>query len=574
MKKVFLLIFSLCLILLPENLVFAASEDEQWPVPNDDEAGHHSVLIEEQLKPSRTYSSLVTQNDNGMWLCKSVSDENCIKGNFYDYNAVLQICTSDAQTNCIESLIGKNDSGKYEKASFLTYTFLNHPNMYIGEPSLGVPLAGSPSIWKLPSFPHSGGDEYAIVAGLDGTYSRTNSSDSFEELYMYLFPVTRKTDINATTDVNGFENFSKCIQRIDGIGRGMLSCGGGAQEFGRFRCAVKTDQNGDCYLQRAFPSDAKFEINVRLAKEPIGWMHGRMLDPSIDIGKNPSGGITLKVEAGAVKVPTFYYGDQFSKQSLSLQEYWNKCLPVFQCGNFTRRANSNPWINPNGDKRNIQDYAESFGERAINLISIFGDSAADKSVAVPGSWNMRSLSKTEMSKANGCFSQGNGIKGIVTTNSTTYSEGPPTFADGSLKYKVASAHFNPDGSEFKGTYNLVIRSDVARCLYKFSSAPLSASIEVVTDNGQPSIATTVFGEKNGWVGLAAYNFGFSAPTLRVKLSQEAEVIVVTPNPTPSASSKPVIKVFTITCAKGKVTKKVTAVKPKCPSGFKKKWPTN
>ena len=31
-----------------------------------------------------------------------------------------------------------------------------------------------------------------------------------------------------------------------------------------------------------------------------------------------------------------------------------------------------------------------------------------------------------------------------------------------------------------------------------------------------------------------------------------------------------IKKTTITCIKGKVTKKVTAVKPKCPSGYKKK----
>ena len=124
MKRALVLIFSLSLSLLTQNSGFAASEDEQWPVPNEYELGHHSVLIEEQLKPSRTYSSLVTQTDKGMWLCKSVSDENCSKGNFYDYNAVLPICASDAQTNCIASLIGKNDSGKVENASFLTYTFL------------------------------------------------------------------------------------------------------------------------------------------------------------------------------------------------------------------------------------------------------------------------------------------------------------------------------------------------------------------------------------------------------------------------------------------------------------------
>jgi hypothetical protein len=34
--------------------------------------------------------------------------------------------------------------------------------------------------------------------------------------------------------------------------------------------------------------------------------------------------------------------------------------------------------------------------------------------------------------------------------------------------------------------------------------------------------------------------------------------------------KPVVKATTITCVKGKLTKKVTAVNPKCPTGYKKK----
>ena len=44
------------------------------------------------------------------------------------------------------------------------------------------------------------------------------------------------------------------------------------------------------------------------------------------------------------------------------------------------------------------------------------------------------------------------------------------------------------------------------------------------------------------------------------------------NVSPTPSTKPTIltKKTTITCVKGKLTKKVTAVKPKCPSGYKKK----
>ena len=43
--------------------------------------------------------------------------------------------------------------------------------------------------------------------------------------------------------------------------------------------------------------------------------------------------------------------------------------------------------------------------------------------------------------------------------------------------------------------------------------------------------------------------------------------VATPAPTPT---KAVVKATTITCIKGKTTKKVTAINPKCPSGYKKK----
>jgi hypothetical protein len=37
-----------------------------------------------------------------------------------------------------------------------------------------------------------------------------------------------------------------------------------------------------------------------------------------------------------------------------------------------------------------------------------------------------------------------------------------------------------------------------------------------------------------------------------------------------AAPAPVVKATTITCVKGKTTKKVTAVNPKCPTGYTKK----
>jgi phage baseplate assembly protein gpV len=136
---------------------------------------------------------------------------------------------------------------------------------------------------------------------------------------------------------------------------------------------------------------------------------------------------------------------------------------------------------------------------------------------------------------------------------------PARFEDGSLVYDVAGAHLAYDGSVFKGTYDLVMSSSVARCLYQFSSAPIKATISIIAADGSvQNIATEVVGERNGWLTLSANNFTFSAPTIKIKLFQDAP-------------AKPAVnKSVTISCVKGKITKKVTGISPKCPSGFKKK----
>ena len=110
-------------------------------------------------------------------------------------------------------------------------------------------------------------------------------------------------------------------------------------------------------------------------------------------------------------------------------------------------------------------------------------------------------------------------------------------------------------------------------MYGFTKAPIKAELSIVSADGSPQVATTVINEKNGWVYLSAANFEFSAPIIKAKLTQEV-VVEPTPTPTPTpsatATAKPVAKKITISCVKGKTVKKVTAVKPKCPAGYKKK----
>ena len=96
----------------------------------------------------------------------------------------------------------------------------------------------------------------------------------------------------------------------------------------------------------------------------------------------------------------------------------------------------------------------------------------------------------------------------------------------------------------------------------FAKAPASHSAAYLTQY------TKVLGK------LGATTQASAAPTASASASASAsatpapaETKAATPAP---AATKAAPKATTITCVKGKVTKKVTAVNPKCPAGYKKK----
>jgi hypothetical protein len=199
--------------------------------------------------------------------------------------------------------------------------------------------------------------------------------------------------------------------------------------------------------------------------------------------------------------------------------------------------------------------------------------AKDKSIGSKSMWIARTLSSQEIwsSGTQNCLGSTKNLTGIVTTNANMYISSPPTYnkATESLDYKVSSPHFDEKGGVNVGNYNLVLSSEAARCIYGFTKAPISATVSIISSDGSAQVATTTVNEKDGWLYLSANGFNYSSPTVRVKLTQEAAKPEVLATPTPTA--KPAVaKKITITCVKGKTSKKVTAVKPVCPSGFKKK----
>jgi hypothetical protein len=200
-------------------------------------------------------------------------------------------------------------------------------------------------------------------------------------------------------------------------------------------------------------------------------------------------------------------------------------------------------------------------EDARTIFSYFNSVFKDTSSGEKSFWTVESLnvgnSQTPVTK---CTNYSHELAGIVTTNSLLYSAGPPKFnkTTSSLDYELASPHFESNGNVTTGSYDLLIRGDVARCIYGFTSAPISASITVLSSDGTPKTSTTVLGEKDGWLYLSAQGFQFSSPTVRVTLKQAGA----------KATSQG--KTQTITCVKGKVSKKVSGVKPTCPAGYKQK----
>lgn len=546
--------------------------DQHWVTPTNSSPTWRSVTFQDDVVSIDTFPHLTAEQytaDPNVWnryLCTSTSDAHCQNMSQFSFTSILPVCQDSSSLDCIEGLSASSSAGVTEDASFLNYTIPNHINKFPSDEKLGIPGTESPSIWSLKKFPHSSNSNYALVVGVKGSVrvgERGNATE--KQLYAYLIPTSIITPANPRTDGPNHVSYDSLweAKTADGYSN---SNGYGASDDA---CVLSLAETGKCITAESFPAGAKFKLKIRLSKEPTAWLHGRLVDPTIQISKQGSN-TELTVEAGPNRVPVFYLGAKAESLSHEANRFWFNCFQTQYCATAggTKDGRQADWhrtlTEQDFESYNLWINASSFGESALQGIKVLAPFVGDKSVALPDAWSFHTLSSGEMDSANPCFTTGPGVKGIVSTNSTAYSEGPPAFVDGSLNYKVASAHYAPDGSIFRGNYNLIMRSDVARCVYKFSSAPLKATIEVVSENGDASnVATTAASEKDGWLYLSANNFTFSAPTVKVKLTQES-------TPASKNQTKPVIKQISITCTKGKLSKKVTAINPVCPKGYVKK----
>jgi hypothetical protein len=349
---------------------------------------------------------------------------------------------------------------------------------------------------------------------------------------------------------------------------------------GNTYCIASSFKEGLCAQRYAFPAGVKFYVKVRSKQSPSGWMHGRVSDPDIQISE-AAGVTSIEMQGFPIAVPAVYKMYTYPEMPQKLKDEYDVLTGAYKKDpNFLNNPTNyvqggRTAEDPDPLKRNNIYGPTPSSPAGMEQLKLWIPFINDKATALLSFWSVRTLTQREMEGSSQCFRDSNRVSGIVTTNATQYSAGPPTLdkVEGTLNYVVAAPHYDPRDKDFKGSYDLVMRSDVARCVYGFSKAPINATISITSSDGTPQVATTLIGERNGWLYLQAKNFEFSAPVIKAKLTQEVVVEptpIATPTPTATPTPKPVQKKTTITCVKGKTIKKVTAVGPKCPSGFKKK----
>ena len=497
-------------------------DDNQVPIENRAMNGSLHIISDDTLEREGSVdppSALSINTPNAATFCANAEDGICAGQANLGFIAHLPQCDSAETTDCIVGVTATPKGGTQSSATFDRY----FPNLgaqsYTGKPSIQLPTGRAPSVWKIPGAPHIGGDEYAVVARLRGSTGNRKAA-SFQ---LALTAVTLKTDADTS--------ITYAPPRWTQVGRMV----GPASDRGLFRCAYWGD-NGACLLSRPFPADIAYSITVRLATEPAGWLHGRINDPTISFTKDGDNTL-VKVTAAPVQVPAFQSGKTYSDFPAAVQKAFAIDSPYGTGG--SRQPGGQDRTDPT--ERNAEYSLVSYDDNAFEQLALMTDVINDKAGWAPWIWRVRTLSVGEMNQAGKCLTTGDGVKGIVTTNASVYGSGPPKFntSTSSLDYKVAAPHYTRTGEEFKGAYSLIMRSDVARCFYNFTSAPVNADISVIEAAGTVGEATTSIKEENGWLTLTASGFTHSAPTVRAKLTQtsvKARGITTKPKRTISGNS--------------------------------------
>jgi len=474
-------------------------------------------------------------------LCKAIGTDPCNKPDqTYVANLLLPACKSATDQWCIESLsVRKKDEPVTKLATFIRQV---NGQQVVNTPGDGIPGGSTMSLWRADGMKNSGGVEtYAVYVVLKST-TFPGRGPTYTGFTAMVLPYSEKS---------GFQyELASTDEMILPNGSIRVGSRGSASE-----CAWT--EAGVCGLMEDFPAETRASLTLRVSNQLTGWLMGRMADPVIDVQQFDAEQNKISIDAEPVKVPKFYATTDRTTASQAILA----SLP--RNSDFTGVTNG--LANEPGAFATIQNWKDVVKDTAAGVVS---------------TWSATTIANGVGSQ---CLADKTKLLGVVTTNAMVYEGTAPRFENSTLNYQVGGMHFNPDGSVFEGTYDLVMRKGTAQCLYGFTDAPITATVTVVDAGKEQRIETSSLQElgtgADKWLKLSARGFTFSSPTLKIKLNQ-AKPATPAPAPTPSAApaqnsvqAAPAPKVEvqkSITCVKGKITRKVVGANPKCPAGFKKR----
>ena len=554
----------------PLSSISVAGEnlDEHWtPIAAPQGEGWRSLYIGDNTTINREPSTLYAEEDRVgntnpiSYHCTSVDSPKCIELKQINSNAFLQPCSDSITTNCIESFYAVDSNGQRISAE----SPVNYPTSskwdYAGNDSINLPIGGTPTVWSIPGVNHGGGNNQYMVqafanSGLSKPANTKVTNEQFD-LYRLVVNVSPVTLVSGGYAQNIATDYTETPEKTP---RGVTHPSTDEWRY----CAMVGD--GTCQKRQAFPENVKFGVKIRLQKKIAGWLHGRIYDPDATITAAPNNSQTIEVSALPIRVPIVGEWYRWGELTPAIQQYVLDGKVYGGQGWFSTKNQANG---------NFQEMGGTSGQQPFDALALWLPQIKDKASANPSTWTFYNLSEWELADAGRCIRGATDLVGLVTTNATAYAAGTPTFnpETQSLDYKVMAPHLTSKGEVFKGTYDLRIKSDIARCIYGFSNAPIQASISILSEDGTAQTATYTVNERDGWLSLSANGFTYSAPTIQVKLFQAQPAAtptpVATPEPELTTQTTPAIKKSTITCVKGKAKKKITAAKPTCPKGFKK-----
>jgi len=577
-------ISKLSVLLLAVALIsptFAHSADaipEQWTSLLAPGAGYIGYETNDAVFANSEASTWINfTSDNGkidgkvtkVAICNTGSEDGCTFSVFSYYRAVLPVCTDVADINCISEIFATDATGTKLAVGSATVFPASNSQAFAGNKALNIPRGSGAALVSIPGAPHAGGDKYLIKTTLTSTRQSDQSAFATPRL---------ASSISAVKIIDGdfFDRITDTnTAKYDQVGRIKVGTTQTKSLDARPSKLCVAVSNTQCAMPYTMSKEISFGFSLRLNTNLSGWLHGRMKNAVIDY-KTTDGITNLTVNANPITVPlvdVWSKSDDLSDAHVAtyLTQSWNGeglHYPI------TNENLGLPIVDSEKTRAGMKNVSfkhlnTNFSKESMDNFLLWLPIAKDKAAAMPTQWRLGTMTDNGSGPVRECLDKEKALAGVVTTNSTMYIDGPPTFSDNTLDYKVASTHYEADGTTvFKGSYELIMSSAVARCIYKFSSAPISATVSITSENGEANTATTVINEKNGWLKLGAYGFTFSSPTVRVKLTQAA---APTASPSSSATAAPVAaKKTSITCVKGKTIKKVSAVNPVCPKGFKKK----